>query len=89
MRNAECGMMKIKDVRRYECTKGRGSVGYRRVHAYTRTILASTSDQWQGERALIVGTGDAGELLIREIERTPGLPCSIIGFVVEVARGTV
>ena len=45
--------------------------------------------QARGRKAVIVSAGDAGEMLIREIERNPGLPCSIVGFVVEVARATV
>ena len=35
----------------------------------------------RGNRALIVGAGDAAEMLIREIERNPGLPYNVVGFV--------
>jgi len=35
----------------------------------------------QGNRALIVGAGDAAEMLMREIERNPGLPYDVVGFV--------
>lgn len=37
--------------------------------------------QASGRRALIVGAGDAGEMLIREIERNTGLGYEVIGFV--------
>lgn len=35
----------------------------------------------EGKRALIVGAGDAGEMLIREIERNLGLNYEVVGFV--------
>ena len=43
---------------------------------------ARARDRMGGERrALIVGAGDAGEMLVREIERNPGLNFKIVGFV--------
>lgn len=45
--------------------------------------------QLQRRRTLIVGAGDAGEMLVREIERNPRLEFNVLGFVVEAARATV
>ena len=39
------------------------------------------SREGTGRRALIIGAGDAGELLIREIGRNPSLNYHIVGFV--------
>ena len=34
-----------------------------------------------GKRTLVVGAGDAGEMLVREVERNPGLQYKVVGFV--------
>jgi FlaA1/EpsC-like NDP-sugar epimerase len=39
------------------------------------------SEPARGRRTMIVGAGDAGEMLIREIGRNPGLNFAIVGFV--------
>ena len=41
----------------------------------------SRSRENHGRRALIIGAGDAGELLIREIGRNPSLDYRVVGFV--------
>jgi FlaA1/EpsC-like NDP-sugar epimerase/DNA-binding NarL/FixJ family response regulator len=39
------------------------------------------SREASGRRAMIVGAGDAGELLIREVGRNPGFKYTVLGFV--------
>jgi FlaA1/EpsC-like NDP-sugar epimerase/ActR/RegA family two-component response regulator len=47
-----------------------------------RAIRESSKDgRGRGRRALVVGAGDAGEMLVREIERNPTLQYEVVGFV--------
>jgi len=47
-----------------------------------RALWESGRDgQERGRRAIVVGAVDAGELLVREIERNPGLDYDVVGYV--------
>jgi FlaA1/EpsC-like NDP-sugar epimerase len=47
-----------------------------------RALWESERDgQEQGRRAIVVDAGDARELLVRKIERNPGLDYDVVGYV--------
>jgi FlaA1/EpsC-like NDP-sugar epimerase/lipopolysaccharide/colanic/teichoic acid biosynthesis glycosyltransferase len=43
--------------------------------------LSKQPDRDERKNVLIVGTGDAGELILNELHKNPGLECNVIGFV--------
>jgi len=49
--------------------------------AFRAVREANRNDHGHGRRTIVVGAGDAGEMLVREIERNPGLNYQVVGFV--------
>ena len=46
-----------------------------------RLLVGRTGNGASADRTIIVGTGDAAELLARELQREPGTGCRLLGFV--------